>query len=316
MKPRNDKKLARQLLTTQERGGLRLGRHLRENARHFGLLFLYFGVLITICVFTGYPVACGVVSGLMFGILFCLYQQFRVVQRNWSFYQKVIDWCAVQKIAETETPSVPPVLEDVPPVMAPGKKGLIRSLVSFGMLIVSLISFWVAGIIILLLVLGLLIFAWFWREGQVHLTSTTDQFHVTVLSLDSRPGQFAERLRVECPGDMNAGLNVTDLKEVGIFPVQGAQGEGYFRQGNPDIMGATVPIHANGSSSTCEVFFRVTTTTNTLWHNEIGDDSVDTSYPKPLTVTQVRTNWPGIYSRDSALPLAKLGDYVILLSVR
>ena len=310
MTPSYEKKLARLLLTTRERGGLRLGYYLRDNAKRFCRLAIYFGLLIAFCVFTGHPVACGVVSGLMLGILFYLDQQFRNARRCWPFYQKVMDWSAVRKIAETETTPTPPMLEIVPPMKPSVTKGLIRSLGTFFMQ--------AAGMVILvLLVPALLVSAWFWHESQIHITSITDQFHVTVRSVDSRPGQFAERLRVECPGDMTTRLQVIDLKEAGIFPVQGTPGEGFYRLGQPDVLGTSVPISAHGSNATCEIFYRATTTaTNTLWHVDMGGETLDTCCPTPLTVTQVRTNWPGTYASDAALPMAHLGDYVILLSVR
>ncbi len=310
MTPPNDKKLARLLLTTRARGGLRLGYYLRDNAKRFCLLAIYFGLLIAFCVFTGHPVACGVVSGLMLGILFCLDQQFRNARRCWPFYRQVMNWDAVQKVAESETACTPPVLEAIPPANPAVKKGLLGALA-------KLFIMGTGMVILVLLVPALLVFGWLWHESQIQITSTTDQFHITVLSVDARPGQFAERLRVECPGDMIARLQVTDLKEAGIFPVPGASGEGFYRHGHPEVLGDTVPISAHGSTATCDIFFRVTTTaTNTLWHNEMAGATLDTCCPTPLRVTQVRTNWPGTYASDAALPLAHLGDYVILLSVR
>jgi len=310
MTPSNDKKQARLLLNTRARGGPRLGHSFRDNAKRFCLLAIYYGVLLAFCVFSSHRFACGVLTGLMLGVLFCLDQQFRNARRCWPFYQKVMDWDAVRKIAETETISTPPVLEGIPPANPPVKKGLIGSLA-------TLFITGAGMVILVLLVPALLVSAWFWHEGQIHITTTTDQFHVTVLSVDSRPGQFAERLRVECPGDMTAKLQVTDLKEAGIFPIQGAPGEGFYRLGNPEVLGGSVPVTAHGSHAACEIFFRATTTaTNTLWHDEMGGAISDTSLPTPLTITQVRTNWPGTYASDAALPLAHLGDYVILLSVR
>jgi hypothetical protein len=90
-----------------------------------------------------------------------------------------------------------------------------------------------------------------------------------------------------------------------------------------------VAVHADGGFSTCDIPYTVETTpTNTIWHsrmsaaktNDFGnsDDSggVDTTFPVALPVSNVQTNWPGSYERGSEIPLASLGDYKILLSVK
>jgi hypothetical protein len=82
-----------------------------------------------------------------------------------------------------------------------------------------------------------------------------------------------------------------------------------------------MPVRADGEYSTGEVFFRVTTSsTNVSWHDEFHGKSdtstADTTLPEPLTITAVETNWPDAYQRGTALPLASLGRYKILLLVK
>jgi hypothetical protein len=153
--------------------------------------------------------------------------------------------------------------------------------------------------------------------GEIRVTSSTDTFRVTVLEVKSGPDYFMERVRVRCKRDMNASLWVTDLKAAGIFMTTCPDGKIVYREGHPHKIGDSAPVRATGDFSTCEIFLKVSTTsTNTIWHDEVAGGTLDTTLPIPLTVSGVETNWPDEYAREFAIPLANLGDYKILLSVR
>jgi hypothetical protein len=175
--------------------------------------------------------------------------------------------------------------------------------------------------ILMAAVMGFSMFAFLNKQmkemGEIHFKSYTDTFQVTVLELKSGPGYFMERVRVRCERDMNASIWVTDLKAAGIFEANSQDGKIVYREGDPHKIGGSAPVRANGDFSTCDILFKVSTTsTNTIWHSEIADGKMDTTLPTPLVVSGVETNWLGAYERDFAIPLANLGDYKILLSVK
>jgi hypothetical protein len=171
-------------------------------------------------------------------------------------------------------------------------------------------------------------------EGLQDMTSMSlrlaeDQFHVTVLEVKSEPGSFTERVRVRCDHDMDAGIWVTDLKEAGIFETRRTNGDVFYREGQPHKAGQSGTADAGGATSMCEILFKVSATlTNTIWHSEISaartnglfhgstSGASDTTLPIPMAVSEVRTNWPGAYPRGSSIPLANLGDYKVLLTVK
>jgi len=153
--------------------------------------------------------------------------------------------------------------------------------------------------------------------SELAITSAGDKFYVTVLEVKSEPGHFMERVRVRCDGDMKASLWVTDLKAAGIFEINRPDGKIIYREGDPHKAGCMIPVHASGGFSECNVVFKVTTTTNgTIWHEEIAGATLDTTLGDSMTISGVETNWPDAYASDMAIPLANLGDYKILLSVK
>jgi hypothetical protein len=165
--------------------------------------------------------------------------------------------------------------------------------------------------------------------ASLTIQSYTDEFHVTVLEVKSQSNSFTERVRVRCEGNMDAGIWVTDLKEAGLFETAGANGEVFYREGHPHKVGQSEKIHADGKYSICEVLFTVNSTlNNTTWHSEItrtttnvlshgsASSHVDSTLSTPMVISGVQTNWPGPYQRGSAIPLADVGDYKILLTVK
>jgi len=171
--------------------------------------------------------------------------------------------------------------------------------------------------VVLFAIMGFSMFTWVKGMGELNYKSYADKFHVTVLEVKSEPDYFMERVRIRCERDMEASIWVTDLKEAGIFETDGRGGEVFYREGHPHKVGSSVPVHADGKFSTCEILFRVSTTSsNTVWHDEIAGGTLDTTLPTPLAISGVQTNWPGSYERGSDIPLANLGDYKILLSVK
>ena len=147
--------------------------------------------------------------------------------------------------------------------------------------------------------------------------SDTDTFHVTFLHVEDKPHYLTEHIRVRCHNDMKACIWVTDLKQAGIFEATDTNGAVFYREGHPHKVGSSVPVQADGGFSTCDIRFTVTTTsTNTAWHDEVAGSKLDTTLPVPLTISGIQTNWPGFYERDSDIPLANLGHYKILLSIK
>lgn len=217
---------------------------------------------------------------------------------------------------------IPPPL----PVPVGQKTRTLRSILK--VLLVSCLTFVGAAVLLFAVCAGLGFGMWTWMtQGvKINFRSTTDQFRVTVLESKSLPNYFMERVRVRCQNGMKTGLWVTDVRQAGLFEATNANGETYYRIGNPHRAGLSGKVPAQGKYSMCEFLFRVTTTaSNTVWYCKgvretpggtcSGSDS--STLPASLTVNGVRTNWPGTYNRGSEIPLANLGKkYKVLLSVQ
>jgi len=218
-------------------------------------------------------------------------------------------------------PIPPPI-----PTPVPQRKQTLRIVI-----LVLLIGFFVFVLfpIVVATIMGVSMFAWVKQATEIHYKSYTDTFHVTILEMKHEPNYLVERIRVTCERDMEASVWVADLKEAGMFETTNTDGEVYYREGHPDRIRDSVLAHAAGNFSTCSILFRVSTTSsNTIWHSQMStgttndfgssEDSggVDTTLPTPLSVSDVQTNWPGAYERGSEIPLANLGDYKILLSIK
>lgn len=210
------------------------------------------------------------------------------------------------------------------PTPIPPAKGTIRLVI----LLVSLFLFAVMSIVIVVS-MGHSLLGQVKDMTEMHFKSQSDKFRVTILEMKSEPGNFRERVRVTCEREMNAGIWVTDLKKAGLFEVDGPGGEKFYREGHPYQAGQSSPVRASGDSSTCDILFTVrTTATNTMWESRMSStvasafsngqnsDGVKTTFGTPMTVSGVQTNWAGSYERGSALPLASLGDYKILLIIK
>jgi hypothetical protein len=211
--------------------------------------------------------------------------------------------------------------QPVPPPLPPPIPKKNRTVLNIVLILAACFCFFMLTEFLSAVVLGNSMFSFMDKQmkemGEIHFTSDTDKFQVTVLEVQSGPGYFMERVRVRCEHDMNAGIWVTDLKAAGVFETSGPDGKIVYREGHPHMVGDKQTVHANGDFSTCDILFRVSTTpTNTIWHDEVAGGSLDTTFRTPLTVGGVETNWPGAYERDLAIPLANLGDYKILLSVK
>lgn len=159
--------------------------------------------------------------------------------------------------------------------------------------------------------------------------SDTDTFQIAMLQVTHKPDFLEEHIQVRCENDMKASIWVADLERVGMFRTNNADGQVYYRDGEPSILGDTADALAVKGFSTCRIVFRIfTTSSNTVWHTQmsIGTTNVvggfetaggaDSELPSPLTISAVQTNWPGDYQRDSEIPLANLGHYKILLSIK
>jgi len=211
--------------------------------------------------------------------------------------------------------------QPVPPPIPPSIPKKTRTVRNVILILAACLCVFILSQLLIAAVMGFSMFSFLNKQanemGEIHFSGHTDTFHVTVLELKSGPGYFMERVRVRCERDMNASIWVTDLKAAGIFETNSQDGKIVYCEGNPYKIGGSVPVHARGDFSTCDILFRVrTTATNTIWHDEAAGVTLDTTLPTPLVVSGVETNWPGAYERDLAIPLASLGDYKILLSVK
>jgi hypothetical protein len=207
--------------------------------------------------------------------------------------------------------------QSVPPPMQSSATKRMRTMRI--VILILLVCFFVFGLfpIVVATIMGISMFAWVKQAAELNYTSYADKFQVTVLAMKSGPNYFSERVRIRSERDMRASIWVTDLKEAGIFETNSPNGEILYREGHPHKIGSSVPIHADGKFSTCDILFTVSTTSsNTVWHDEVAGGTLDTTLPTPLTVSGVQTNWPDLYERDLAIPLANLGDCKILLSVK
>lgn len=178
--------------------------------------------------------------------------------------------------------------------------------------------------------MGHSMFSWLQNLVTLHYAgSYTDTFHVKILHLKYDPNSLSEELQVRCENDMKASIWVANLEKAGIFRTNNADGQVYYRDGDPVILRDTADAHAVKGFSTCRIFLRLTTTrSNTVWHTRMSvgttnvaggfenGGSTDTSLPTPLKINEVQTSWPGAYQRNSELPLANLGHYKILLSIK
>jgi hypothetical protein len=218
--------------------------------------------------------------------------------------------------------SIPPPI----PTPPPHKKRTVNVVV---LVVLVCLFVFVLFPIVIAAIMGVSMFSWVKQASEIHFTSYTDTFHLTILELKSEPDYFMERVQVRCERGMKASVWVADLKDAGIFQTNGADEEIYYRDGRPDRIRDAVLIHADSGFSTCDILYRIqTTSTNTIWHshmsatttNDFGhiEDSggVDTTLSVPLTVSGVQTNWPDSYERGSEIPLANLGHYTILLSIK
>ena len=176
----------------------------------------------------------------------------------------------------------------------------------------------ICGLILIILILTIIgVFTWLTYEGRLNYKSYSDTFRVKILEVKSQPNFFMERIRVQCLRDMDAGIWVSDLKKAGIFEAKGPNSENVYREGHPHQAGQSVQVHTDGGFSTCEILFRVTTSsTDTTWHSEDAGGTCDTTLPTSLVVSEVQTNWSGSYERGTDIPLANLGEYKILLSIK
>jgi len=162
----------------------------------------------------------------------------------------------------------------------------------------------------------------FFSDAQLNLIGEDDTFQLTVLEVKSGPNHFSERIHIQCKKSMEAALWVTDLKRAGFSLETNASGEVFYHNANPRVVGGTAKVQANGEFSTCDWSFSVSTNLNlTIWHDEGvagGGESFtsDTSFSPASTIAEIQTNWPGDYHRGSEIPLADLGPYKILVSVK
>ena len=163
-----------------------------------------------------------------------------------------------------------------------------------GKAIIRAAYLWASLVILIPLVLFLFIFFWLQKEGRLIVEAHPGKFWVDILKVESQPNYFMEQVRVHSLGDMKVSIGV----------------------GNPREAGQSVQVDANGDTSTCEVLFKVSTSSNTAWHSEIAGSVLDTTFSSPFAISSVETNLSGSYGKDSTITLASLGDKKILLSVK
>ena len=213
-------------------------------------------------------------------------------------------------------PYPPAMLQPVPP-----RKRTVR--------IVVLVIGVVLVPIVVISIMGGSMFSRVKEAVEFHFKSNTDKFQVTVVEMKVEPNYFMERVHVRCERDMEASLSVADIGAVGFIEMHSPEGKTYYRERHPDKIRDSARARADGGFSSCDIEFKVSTTpTSTKWHSRMStsttsffghsenSDGVDTTLPVSLTISAVETNWPGSYERGSSIPLANLGVYRILLSIK
>jgi hypothetical protein len=104
MKDTDDKTLANWMLQTHKDGGYRFIPFVRMNASAYMIIIIALGVIFGSSAYTGHwkafvLLACYFIGGLSRDVLW-----FSGLNKSWPFEDKVINWDAVQKIAdENET---------------------------------------------------------------------------------------------------------------------------------------------------------------------------------------------------------------------
>jgi hypothetical protein len=155
------------------------------------------------------------------------------------------------------------------------------------------------------------------KESRLSIKLLDDQFSVTILEVKSEPKHFTEKVRVRCEKDMDVDISVADLKNVGFFEIHGTNGETLYQQGNPYKIGQSSPVKTKDGFATCDISFSIdASSNNTTWHSEVSGATCETSLREALEVSNIQTNWPGKYNRGSSIPLADIGNYKILLSIK
>jgi hypothetical protein len=102
MKKLNDAQLAEFLLKTRQKEGHASWWHLKRNALRWSLFFCCTVCLLGLGIFAKSWGFCCFVLGLSIGTVSRDGQQLRQHRAVWPFYDKVIDWIKVEKIAKGE----------------------------------------------------------------------------------------------------------------------------------------------------------------------------------------------------------------------
>lgn len=182
------------------------------------------------------------------------------------------------------------------------------------------VAAWVMGagiVVILALFAALHLLLIYVFNQRINLKTDADSIRVRVLEVKSGPNLLSERLHITCTGDMTVGLWLVDLKRAGIFPTNDSAGKTYYFEGYPQRSGFSYDIKAKEGYSDCAMAFTIgTTSSNTSWNCQIDRSTHKTTFGESLPMSAFNTNWSGVYSRGSYLPLADLGEYKLMLLVK
>ena len=157
--------------------------------------------------------------------------------------------------------------------------------------------------------------------------STSSDFHVTVLKVQSSTNHFSERIRVDANGPLEVGVYTADVKSP-AFREDTTNSNIVYRIRDPMRIGQAWPLGGTDTNRSCEIYILIKTTpSGTVWHSKIRGmqrsivfghemlhESLNTSLPEPMTVSGIETNWPDKYPVGCDIPLGNLGDYKILLT--
>ena len=97
-----DSELAEFLLKTRQKSGRAFWFHLKRNARRWSLFFCLIALVLGLGILAKSWELCCFVFGLAVGIISRDGEQLRQTRAVWPFYDKVIDWVKVEKIAKGE----------------------------------------------------------------------------------------------------------------------------------------------------------------------------------------------------------------------
>jgi hypothetical protein len=102
MKTSSEKILAERILQAHEQGGQLPFSYVRSNAKFYWITAGIFGALMLITALEQRMPAFFLIMGTAIGVFCRDIAWIQTTQRAWPFYERIIDWDKVRKLAQTE----------------------------------------------------------------------------------------------------------------------------------------------------------------------------------------------------------------------